>query len=176
MIRVSILLILGVSALAQKPAPVEDNPVAIARRAAVEFAGTWTGDGFRLRSSQSTGRLEPGKPFVVQVSLFAGNRYRFFAAAPLGGALSVSVHDESGELLPSEIREDGPRAAAGFSPETSKTVIKAPLFASFTPTSKPCHPKNRRPGGRKPPRAQIATGSSNSACSCATRWVHSSTW
>jgi hypothetical protein len=123
MIRMLILFILGLSALAQTSAAPKADVTAVARHAAADFANTWRNEGFRVRSSHSTGRLEPGKPFVVQVSLFAGNRYLFTAAAPGGGALSLSVHDESGKLLPSEIHEDGPRAAAGFSPETSGTYL-----------------------------------------------------
>lgn len=119
MILVPFLFALGLAALAQPTPAVQDDATVHARRAARELAGAWANDGFKLRDSDWTGRSTPGKPQILQVSLFAGNRYWFSAAAPGGGALALSLYDESGKPQAVETYEDGPRAAAGFRPEAS---------------------------------------------------------
>ena len=64
--------------------------------------------------------LQPGKPHVVQVNLFGGNRYWFTAAtAPGAGPVSVNIFDESGQPIRAETYRDGTRAAAGFAPTFS---------------------------------------------------------
>ncbi|MEQ1853008.1 MAG: hypothetical protein ABMA01_15630 [Chthoniobacteraceae bacterium] len=119
MILVPLLFTLGLAALAQPAPAVQDDATVLARRAARELAAAWTNDGFKLRDSDWTGSFTPGKSQLIQVSLFAGNRYWFSAAATGGGALALGIYDESGKPLTVESYEDGPRAAAGFRPDAS---------------------------------------------------------
>ena len=92
----------------------------VALRAAVDLAGAWANDGFKLRDGHCTGTLQPGKPHVVQVNLIEGNRYWFTAStAPNAGLVSVSIFDESGQPISAETYQDGARAAAGFAPAVS---------------------------------------------------------
>ena len=91
-----------------------------AKRAAVDLAGTRAPAGFRLHGGHCVGTLQPGATRVFQVNLFEGNRYWFSAAAsPNAGAISVRIFDESGRMVTTENYQDGPRAAAGFTPDAS---------------------------------------------------------
>ena len=94
-----------------------DRNEAAARRAAGELAGAWANDGFKLRDGHWTGSLLPGKPQIVQVNLFAGNRYWFTAAG--SGPISLGLFNESGQPVPTETFQDGSRSAAGFAPASS---------------------------------------------------------
>jgi hypothetical protein len=104
------------STLAAAP---EDDEVA-ARRAALDLAGAWTNDGFKLRDGHFSGTLKPGQPKIVRVNLYAGNQYWFTAAGtPKAKKLSVRVFDESGKPMTFDTHEDESRAAAGFAPAAS---------------------------------------------------------
>lgn len=91
-----------------------------ARRTVLELAGAFTNDGFKLRDGVWVGTLEPGKPKLVQVNLYAGNEYWFsLAGAGKATKLAVSVFDETGKKVDVESYQEGVTAAAGFSPDAS---------------------------------------------------------
>ncbi len=91
-----------------------------ARRTAMELAGAFTNDGFKLRDGVTLGTLETGKAKLVQVNLYAGNEYWFtLAAAGAGKKLAVSVYDETGKKIETEPYQEAATAAAGFSPAFS---------------------------------------------------------
>jgi hypothetical protein len=91
-----------------------------ARRMALELAGAFANDGFKLRDGVVQGTLEKGKPKVVQVNLFAGNEYWFSVAGVGDGKkLAVTVFDETGKKLDTEPYQEGATAAAGLSPGVS---------------------------------------------------------
>jgi hypothetical protein len=116
-------LLLGATALAAPPLPFQEEALVAARRAALGLAGAWANDGFKTRDTYWNGRFEAGRPEVVPVSLFAGNQYWFSAAAPGGGPLRVTVHDDAGRPVAGELYEDGARAAAGFAPDVTGTYF-----------------------------------------------------
>lgn len=95
------------------------------RRLALETAGAFANDGFRIRDGEWSASLEKGKPLFLKVTLFAGNRYWFVAATPVPGTrLRITVYDPSGKPLKSEMwqqsdQHEGSRAAAGVAPEAS---------------------------------------------------------
>lgn len=93
-----------------------------ARRVALDLAGAFANDGFKLRDGVWIGTLEPGKAKLVQVNLFTGNEYWFSlgATAP-AKKLKVTVYDETGVSIDSETYdgEGSVTAAAGFSPDAS---------------------------------------------------------
>lgn len=106
------------SASAQVPAATDSEVTA--RRIALEVAGAFSNDGFKLRDGTASGPVAPKQPLIVQVNLYGGNEYWFSA----GGTepvkkLAVSVFDETGKLVESEPFQQDGRAAAGFSPPTS---------------------------------------------------------
>ena len=99
-------------------APSDDEVAA--RRAALDLAGAWTNDGFKLRDGHHTGQLKQGESKLVRVNLYAGNKYWFTAAGtPKVKKISVRVFDESGKPMTADTHEDEGRAAAGFEPTAS---------------------------------------------------------
>lgn len=98
------------------PVPTE------ARRLALEAAGAFVNDGFRIRDGEWTGMLFSGKPAFLKVNLFQGESYWFVGATPSTGAvLRITVYDAAGKPLKSEQWKDGAqgagaRCAAGIAP------------------------------------------------------------
>ena len=104
----------GISGRAQTDAEVQ------ARKDALDVAGAFSNDGFKIRDGHWCGALKPHDHALVAVNLYAGNQYWFSAGAtePVK-KIGVSVYDESGKQLTVESYNDGEKAAAGFSPPNS---------------------------------------------------------
>ncbi len=122
MIRFFCLLSLAaiLSAGAQQPAAVPAETDVSARSKALELAGAFSNDGYKIRDGYWSGEIEPGRPQFIEVNLFAGNEYWFSAAAtPPARKIAVSVFDEQGKPVDFQTYEDGPVAAAGFAPVAS---------------------------------------------------------
>ena len=120
-----ILALLAVPVLAAK----EDDHVA-ARSAALDMAGAWSNDGFRVRDGFWSGSLKVGESKIVQVNLYAGNQYWFtMGSSDRAKKIAVTVYDENGKVMPGERVPSDPmpgdpaparlRAAAGFAPTAS---------------------------------------------------------
>ena len=98
---------------------VSDGEVA-AHRTALDIAGAFTNDGFKLRDGNWSSSFEPGKAKIIQVNLYAGNQYWFtLGATPAAKKVLVTVYDETGKLVKSDPFQDTSVAAAGFSPDNS---------------------------------------------------------
>jgi len=96
-----------------------DGEVA-ARRTALDIAGAFTNDGFKLRDGYWAGDFAPGKPKILQVNLYAGNQYYFtVGATPPAKKVLITVYDETGKPVPGEPFQDTSVAATGFSPDNS---------------------------------------------------------
>ncbi|HRJ71778.1 MAG TPA: hypothetical protein PLS03_06105 [Terrimicrobiaceae bacterium] len=110
-----------IPAMAQEPPPAPPAETDLsARSKALEIAGAFSNDGYKMRDGYWSGEIEPGKGRFLEVNLFAGNEYWFSAAAtPPARKLSVAVFNEKGKPVAVETYEDGPAAAAGFIPEVS---------------------------------------------------------
>ena len=95
-----------------------------ARASALEVAGAFSNDGFKSRDGHTFGKIATKQPQFIQVNLYSGNQYWFIAAAP-GPAkrLAVTVYDEKGKALPTELYENKGQAAAGFAPQASGPYI-----------------------------------------------------
>lgn len=127
MIRLTCLLTLAAAfSVAQAVAGDTDNVLLAqsdvsVRSKALELAGAFSNDGYKIRDGYWSGEIEPGKPQFLEVSLYAGNEYWFSAAAasPPARKIAVSVFDEKGNPVDFQIYEDGPVAAAGFAPDVS---------------------------------------------------------
>lgn len=91
-----------------------------ARKDALELAGAFGNDGFKIRDGHSCGLLKPHDRALIAVNLFAGNQYWFSVgtAEPLK-KVTVSLFDESGKQMTTENFSNGDKAAAGFAPENS---------------------------------------------------------
>jgi hypothetical protein len=91
-----------------------------ARKDALELAGAFANDGFKIRDGHSCGVLKAHDHVLIAVNLYAGNQYWFSVgtAEPLK-KVAVSVYDETGKQVPTENFSNGDKAAAGFAPENS---------------------------------------------------------
>ncbi len=91
-----------------------------ARKDALELAGAFGNDGFKIRDGHSCGVLKAHDHALIAVNLYAGNQYWFSVgtAEPLK-KVAVSVYDESGKQMTTENFSNGDKAAAGFAPENS---------------------------------------------------------
>ncbi len=117
-----VLMGLCASAFAQEaptPAPtVSDSP--LARSHALELAGAFANDGYKVRDGFWSGTLELGKPLLLEVNLFAGNEYWFSGAATNPARkIAVKVFDAKGKPVETELYAESATAAAGFAPVMS---------------------------------------------------------
>ena len=91
-----------------------------ARKNALDVAGAFTNDGFKLRDGHWCGTLMAQDHALIAVNLYAGNQYWFaVGTADPAKKIAVNIYDETGRLLTTEHYEGGDRAAAGFSPNDS---------------------------------------------------------
>jgi hypothetical protein len=91
-----------------------------ARKDALELAGAFANDGFKIRDGHSCGVLKPHDHVLIAVNLYAGNQYWFSVGTtePLK-KVGVSLYDETGKQMTTENLNNGEKAAAGFAPENS---------------------------------------------------------
>jgi hypothetical protein len=119
--KMSILLlsILAASGSVVTALPETDKEVE-ARRAALDLAGAFSNDGFKIRDGHWSGMIKPKEHTLIAVNLYAGNHYWFsVGATEKAKKLAVSVYDESGQQVVTESYSAGDKAAAGFSPTNS---------------------------------------------------------
>lgn len=116
--RLSILL-LSILACLTAVAAETDKEVE-ARKAALDLAGAFSNDGFKIRDGHWSGMIKPRDHAIIAVNLYAGNHYWFTVGATTQAKkLTVTVYDESGQLVTTESYNAGEKAAAGFSPTNS---------------------------------------------------------
>ena len=91
-----------------------------AHKAALDLAGAFSNEGFKIRDGHWAGTIKPHDHALIAVNLYAGNQYWFsVGATDAAKKLSVNVYDESGKLVQTESYNEGEKAAAGFSPTNS---------------------------------------------------------
>ncbi|HEY2712012.1 MAG TPA: hypothetical protein VGI60_05810 [Chthoniobacterales bacterium] len=102
------------------PAISETDQEVAGREVALELAGAFSNDGFKMRDGHWAGTLAPNQSTLVAVNLYAGNDYWFSAGATeKAKKISISVFDEKGALVPTEKYTSGTKAAAGFTVKSS---------------------------------------------------------
>jgi hypothetical protein len=112
----SLLLVIAGTGVSRADTDAEVN----ARKNALDVAGAFTNDGFKLRDGHWCGMLKPQDHALIAVNLYAGNQYWFaVGAADPAKKVAVNVYDENGKLLTTDHYDGGDRAAAGFSPTDS---------------------------------------------------------
>ena len=91
-----------------------------ARKDALDLAGAFGNDGFKIRDGHSCGVLKPHDHALVAVNLYAGNQYWFsVGTTEPRKKVGVSLYDETGKQMTTENFSNEARAAAGFAPENS---------------------------------------------------------
>ena len=97
------------------PALAETDQEVAARAVALELAGAFSNDGFKLRDGHWAGTLGPNESKLIAVNLYAGNEYWFSAGATeQAKKLAMEVFDETGAAVTTQIFNSGTKAAAGF--------------------------------------------------------------
>ncbi len=103
-----------------RSALAETDQEVAARQVALELAGAFSNDGFKLRDGHWTGTLARGESKVIAVNLYAGNEYWFSAGATdKAKKVSVEIFDETGAPVAGEKFTSGTKAASGMSVDNS---------------------------------------------------------
>jgi hypothetical protein len=124
-----LLALAGCGKAFAETAVANDAEVA-ARRSALELAGAFSNDGFKLRDGTFSGLLKPKEKLLVQVNLYAGNQYWFsVGTTPQAKKVSVQVFDENAQPVESETFAQENQSAAGFSP-----TVSGPYYISILET------------------------------------------
>ena len=91
-----------------------------AHKAALDLAGAFSNEGFKIRDGHWAGTIKPHDHVLIAVNLYAGNQYWFsVGATDAAKQLAVNIYDETGKLVQTESYNEGEKAAAGFSPTSS---------------------------------------------------------
>ena len=118
-LSLSILAAIGFASATVLAAPESDSEVA-ARKAALDLAGAFSNEGFKMRDGHWSGTIKPKDHALIAVNLYAGNQYWFsVGATEPAKKILVNVYDETGKLVQTESYNEGGKAAAGFSPTSS---------------------------------------------------------
>ena len=132
----STLLLTLALALAPVFAAEESDNEVNARKVALDLAGAFSNDGYKLRDGHWAGTFEKGKPGIHQVNLFAGNEYWFsLGATDTAKKVAVTIYDETGKPVSYEPYLDGASAAAGFSPAISGPYLIKVEIVEGAPSS-----------------------------------------
>jgi hypothetical protein len=110
------LFVLGTGIAARAETDAEVN----ARKDALDVAGAFLNEGFKIRDGHWCGVVKPHDHDLVAVNLYAGNQYWFSVGAtePVK-KIAITVYDEAGKQVTTENFDNGDKAAAGFSPANS---------------------------------------------------------
>ncbi|HXP35760.1 MAG TPA: hypothetical protein VN827_09455 [Chthoniobacterales bacterium] len=118
-LSLSIFAAIGFNTATAFSAPESDTEVA-ARKAALDLAGAFSNEGFKMRDGHWSGTIKPHEHALIAVNLYAGNQYWFsVGATEPAKKIAVNVYDETGKLVQTEDYNEGEKAAAGFSPTSS---------------------------------------------------------
>src|SRR5205823_6828565 len=91
-----------------------------ARKNALDLAGAFTNDGFKMRDGHWCGTIKPHELALIAVNLYAGNQYwSSVGAIDTAKKIAVNLYDEAGKQVATDNYNSGEKAAAGFSPTNS---------------------------------------------------------
>ena len=115
------LILLSIFLFAASPrARAETDSEVEARKTALDLAGAFTNDGFKMRDGHWCGTIKPHELALIAVNLYAGNQYWFSVGAiDPAKKIAVNLYDEAGKQVVTENYNSGEKAAAGFSPTNS---------------------------------------------------------
>src|SRR5256714_14875762 len=89
----SIFAAIGLAITTAVAAPESDTEVA-ARKAALDLAGAFLNEGFKMRDGHWSGTIKPKEQALIAGDLYAGNQYWFaVGATELAEQISVNVYD-----------------------------------------------------------------------------------
>src|SRR5207244_8801284 len=118
-ISMSIAAAIGL-AITTAVAALESDTEVAARKAALDLAGAFSNEGFKMRDGHWAGTIKPKDHALIAVNLYAGNQYWFsVGATEPAKKIAVNIYDETGKQVVTEGYSSGDKAAAGFSPTSS---------------------------------------------------------
>src|SRR4051794_14102370 len=127
-LSIALLSLLSILAIHGLRAEESDGQVE-ARKVALDLAGAFSNDGFKLRDGHWSGAVKQGEQALIAVNLYAGNQYWFSVGANAEvKKFTVRVYDESGKPMEVEDYQAEATAAAGFSP-----TISGQYFVAINP-------------------------------------------
>src|SRR3954467_2667138 len=97
-LSIALLSLLSILAIHGLRAEESDSQVE-ARKVALDLAGAFSNDGFKIRDGHWAGTAKQGEPAVVAVNLYAGNQYWFSVGADHARKFAVQVYDENGKPI-----------------------------------------------------------------------------
>ena len=98
----------------------ESDTEVAARKAALDLAGAFSNEGFKMRDGHWSGTIKPHEHALIAVNLYAGNQYWFsVGATEPAKKIAINVYDENGKQVQTETYSEDEKAAAGFSPTNS---------------------------------------------------------
>lgn len=108
-----------------------------ARIVALDVAGAFSNDGYKIRDGIWTGEMtSKDKARLVMVSLYAGNQYFFSLGVNQETTkMDLAVYDETGKKVSGEIFQDGAKTAVGFNPTISGSYFVSVRLAEGSPAS-----------------------------------------
>ena len=93
--RLSILALSLLAATTIAVAAPETDREVEARKAALDLAGAFSNDGFKMRDGHWCGTVKPREHALIAVNLYAGNQYWFSAGATAPAKkLAVTVYED----------------------------------------------------------------------------------
>src|SRR5258708_19589267 len=113
-----LLIFLSIFVLAARiPARAETDAEVEARKNALDLAGAFSNEGFKIRDGHWCGTVKQNDHALVAVNLYAGNQYWFSAGATEPAKkIAVSVYDETGNQVTTQDYNPRQKPPARFSP------------------------------------------------------------
>src|SRR5437588_12947185 len=97
-----LVLATGIAVRAETDAEVQ------ARKDALDVAGAFSNEGFKIRDGHWCGIVKPHDHSLIAVNLYTGNQYWFSAGATEPAKkIAVSVYDETGKQVKTEGYNNG---------------------------------------------------------------------
>ncbi len=98
----------------------ENDDETHAHKLALDLAGAFSNEGFKMRDGFWAGVVKPGERTVIAVNLYASNQYWFSAGvSDKSRDVTVELFDETGRQLQVDSYKNDGKSAAGFSPTSS---------------------------------------------------------
>jgi hypothetical protein len=111
--------VLALSPMATRAGTDTDAETA-ARVSALDVAGAFSNDGFKIRDGHWAGTLKPkDKAILMTVNLYAGNQYFFAMGMQTDARVALAVYDETGKKVSTDVWSDGNKYATSVAPISS---------------------------------------------------------
>ena len=108
------------------------------RRLALEAAGAFLNDGFRIRDGEWRGTLTMATPLFLSVTLFEGESYWFVGASPSRDVvLRLTVYDSGGKPIRTEQWKDGAQGSGSRCAAGVASVKSGRYFIGMEMTENP---------------------------------------